>query len=109
MSAYAIADVRVTDEALFAEFAAGVPATIEAHGGRYIIRGGDIEVIQGDWAPPRFVVVEFESAEAASGWLNSEEFAPHARPAQPLVRHQRDRHGGHVDRREAPRGSVAGR
>ena len=31
---------------------------------------------QGDWAPPRFVVVEFESAEAASGWLNSEEFSP---------------------------------
>ena len=76
MAGYVIADVRVTDEALFAEFAAGVPATIEAHGGRYIIRGGDIEVFQGDWAPPRFVVVEFESAEAASGWLNSEEFSP---------------------------------
>ena len=76
MAGYVIADVRVTDEALFAEFAAGVPATIEAHGGRYIIRGGDIEVFQGDWAPPRFVVVEFESAEQARGWLNSEEFAP---------------------------------
>ena len=75
MAGYVIADVRVTDEALFAEFAAGVPASIEAHGGRYIIRGGDIEVFQGDWAPPRFVVVEFESAEAASGWLNSEEYA----------------------------------
>ena len=75
MAGYVIADVRVTDEALFAEFAAGVPATIEAHGGRYIIRGGNIEVFQGDWAPPRFVVVEFESAEQASGWLNSEEFS----------------------------------
>ena len=75
MAGYVIADVRVTDEALFAEFAAGVPASIESHGGRYVIRGGDIEVIQGDWAPPRFVVVEFESLEAASGWLNSEGYA----------------------------------
>ena len=52
-----------------------MPATIEAHGGRYVIRGGDIEVIQGDWAPPRFVIVEFESVEGAHGWLNSEGYA----------------------------------
>ena len=76
MAGYVIADVRVTDQALFAEFAAGVPATIEAYGGRYIIRGGDIEGFQGDWAPPRCVGVEFESAEQARGWLNSEEFSP---------------------------------
>ena len=75
MAGYVIADVRVTDEALFADFAAGVPASIESHGGRYAIRGGDIEVVQGDWAPPRFVVVQFESVEQARGWLNSEEYA----------------------------------
>ena len=75
MAGYVVADVRVTDEALFAEFAAGVPASIESHGGRYIIRGGDIEVVQGDWAPPRFVIVDFESVEGAHGWLNSEGYA----------------------------------
>ena len=47
MARYVIADVRVTDEAGFADFAAGVPASIERHGGGYIIRGGDIDVRQG--------------------------------------------------------------
>ena len=76
MAGYAIADVRVTDEALFAEFAARVPGSIEAHGGRYIIRGGETEVFQGDWAPPRFVVVEFDTLEQARSWLHSEDYAP---------------------------------
>ena len=72
MAGYVVADVRVTDEAGFAEFAAGVPASIEGHGGKYIIRGGDPELRQGDWAPPRFVVVEFDSADAARAWLDSD-------------------------------------
>ena len=75
MAGYVVADVRVTDEAGFADFAAGVPASIERHGGKYIIRGGDPEVRQGDWAPPRFVVVEFDSVEAGRAWLDSESYA----------------------------------
>ncbi|MCY4615761.1 MAG: DUF1330 domain-containing protein [Chloroflexi bacterium] len=75
MAGYVIADVRVTDEAGFADFIARIPASIEAHGGRYIIRGGDVEVRQGDWAPPRFVVVEFDSIEAARAWLDSDSYA----------------------------------
>ena len=75
MAGYVIADVRVTDEAGFADFAAGVSASIERHGGGYIIRGGDIDVRQGDWAPPRFVVVEFDNADAARAWLDSDDYA----------------------------------
>ena len=75
MAGYVIADVRVTDEAGFADFAAGVPASIERHRGRYIIRGGDIDVRQGDWAPPRFVVVEFDNTDAARAWLGSNDYA----------------------------------
>ena len=75
MAGYVIADVRVTDEAGFADLAAGVPASIERHRGRYIIRGDDPEVRQGDWAPPRFVVVEFDSADAARAWLDSDDYA----------------------------------
>ncbi len=75
MAGYVIADVHVTDEVGFADFIASVPASIESHGGRYIIRGGDIEVRQGDWAPPRFVVVEFDSVEAARSWLDSDSYA----------------------------------
>ncbi len=75
MAGYVIADVRVTDQAGFADFIAAVPASIEGHGGRYIIRGGDVEVRQGDWAPPRFVVVEFDSIEAARAWLDSDSYA----------------------------------
>ena len=75
MAGYMIADVRVTDEAGFADFAAGVPASIESHGGEYIIRGGDPEVRQGEWAPARFVVVEFDSIKAARAWLDSDSYA----------------------------------
>ncbi len=75
MAGYVIADVRVTDEVGFADFIASIPASIEAYGGRYIIRGGDVEVRQGDWAPARFVVVEFDSIEVARSWLDSDSYA----------------------------------
>ena len=75
MAGYVIVDAEITDEALFADFAARVPAVVAAHGGRYLVRGGATEVVQGDWAPHRVVVVEFDSVEQASGWQNSPDYA----------------------------------
>ena len=75
MAGYAIIHDEIHDKALFAEFRERVAATIEAHGGRYLVRGGAIEVMDGDWSPERIVVVEFDSAEQARAWLTSSEYA----------------------------------
>ena len=74
MAGYVIVHNEITDEPLFAEFRQRVAATIEAHGGRYLVRGGATEVIDGDWVPERIVVVEFDSVDQARAWLSSPEY-----------------------------------
>ena len=74
MAGYAIIHDDIRDEALFAEFRQRVGATVEAHGGRYLVRGGAIEVMDGDWTPDRLVVIEFDSVEKAKAWLTSPEY-----------------------------------
>ena len=76
MSAYVLVEVDVTDPALFQEYAKGVPATIAAHGGKYIVRGGAVETKEGDWAPKRVVVLEFPSMTQARKWYDSPEYKP---------------------------------
>ena len=75
MPAYVIADVEVTNPELFEEYRKLVPATVEAYGGKYIVRGGDSEVVEGDWTPSRTVIIEFESFEQAKAWHSSEMYA----------------------------------
>ena len=76
MSAYVIAEVLVTDPQLFAEYGKGVPATIAAYGGKYLVRGGKMEPREGGWAPARVVVLEFPSMERARTWYESAEYRP---------------------------------
>ena len=76
MPAYVIAQVEVTDAEKFAQYGAQVPATIEQYGGRYLVRGGATEAIEGDWAPPRVVVLEFPSMEQLKKWYYSEAYKP---------------------------------
>ncbi|WP_044368094.1 DUF1330 domain-containing protein [Streptomyces natalensis] len=72
MSAYVIADVQLTgDVGEVEQYRAGVQATLEPYGGRFLVRGGAYEVIEGDWQPGRIVVLEFPSAEAAHEWNDS--------------------------------------
>ena len=71
MAAYALIDVEITDHAVFAEFRERAPAVVEAHGGRFLVRGGATEVVQGDWTPHRVVLVEFGSVAQAKSWWNS--------------------------------------
>jgi uncharacterized protein (DUF1330 family) len=66
--------VSITDGEKFAEYAERIPATIEAYGGRYLVRGGDVEVFEGEWTPARLVVIEFPSFEQAKRWYDSEEY-----------------------------------
>ena len=75
MAGYVIVNNEVTDEALYAEFRELASASIEAHGGRYLVRGGAAEVMEGGWTPDRLVVVEFDSVEQARAWLTSAQFA----------------------------------
>jgi uncharacterized protein (DUF1330 family) len=74
MPAYFIVDLEVTDPAGFDEYRKLVPATIEKYGGRYLVRGGRTETLEGNWQPKRVVVLEFPSVEQARRWYNSEEY-----------------------------------
>ena len=74
MAAYWIVDNEITDQDLFAEFAGRIRGSMEAHGGKFLARGGATEVIDGDRTPHRVVVVEFESMEQARAYANSSEY-----------------------------------
>ncbi len=74
MSAYIVVQVNVEDAAKYEEYKKHVPATIEAYGGRFLVRGGETEVLEGDWNPGRFVILEFDSVERAKEWWSSEEY-----------------------------------
>ena len=74
MSAYFIVDVNVQDAAGFEEYRKRVPATVEKYGGKFLVRGGRMEVVEGSWRPKRVVVTEFPSLEQAKRWYDSEEY-----------------------------------
>ncbi len=74
MAAYVIVDVEVHDPDAYREYTAQVPATLERYGGRFVVRGGAAETVEGDWNPQRVVVLEFASADAARTWHASPEY-----------------------------------
>lgn len=77
MSAYCLFDnVLITDPDAIAEYARLARPTVEAHGGRYLVLGGDTELKEGDWQPTYPVMIEFPSLEAANAWYESPEYAP---------------------------------
>ena len=76
MAAYLIADIEITDPEAFERYRTQVPATIAAHGGRYLVRGGALDAVEGDWNPKRLVVLEFPSMERLRKWYESPEYQP---------------------------------
>lgn len=75
MSAYCFFDVlEVTDPEKLEEYRAGVLATVEKYGGRYLTVGGQCDVVEGDWKPVFPVLIEFPSLERAHEWYDSEEY-----------------------------------
>jgi uncharacterized protein (DUF1330 family) len=76
MAAYLIAQVNVTDPETFAQYSSRVPGVIEQYGGRYLVRGGATEAVEGSWTPARLVVVEFPSMEQLKRFYHSDEYAP---------------------------------
>ena len=76
MAVYAVVNVRVTDPARYGEYRDKAPATIAHYGGRYLVRGGAVEALEGEWDPERLVLLEFESMGRLRGWYDSPEYAP---------------------------------
>jgi uncharacterized protein (DUF1330 family) len=76
MAVYLIADIEVLDPTLFEEYRQRVPATIAAHGGRYLARGGATHLLEGSWSPRRCVVLQFPDMEHFQTWWDSPEYAP---------------------------------
>lgn len=74
MTAYVIVDIDVHDPAGYEEYKKLAPAAVELYGGKYIARGGKTETLEGDWAPSRLVILQFENSEQAKKWLNSDEY-----------------------------------
>jgi len=74
MAAYIIVDVEITDPVNYAAYVRVVPPTIAAYGGRFLVRGGKTETLEGSWIPKRVVVLEFPSVEHAQAWWDSEEY-----------------------------------
>jgi uncharacterized protein (DUF1330 family) len=76
MTAYVISEVEILDEAQGQRYRELAGASITRYGGRYIVRGANPEVLEGDWpANQRVVVVEFPSMEQAHRWYTSPEYA----------------------------------
>ena len=76
MPAYFIVDNEVTDPAGFEEYRKQVPGTLEKYGGKILVRGGQMQTLEGDWKPKRIVVTEFPSMEQARRWYDSEDYRP---------------------------------
>jgi uncharacterized protein (DUF1330 family) len=75
MPAYLVVDITVKDAATYEEYKRLAPPSIKQYGGRYIARGGETDVLEGDWRPTRLVILEFPSVEQARAWWASPEYA----------------------------------
>ena len=76
MAAYIILDIEVTNPEGYKDYAKLASETVKLYSGKYIVRGGAHETLEGDWQAKRLVVLEFSSVEQAKKWLNSPEYAP---------------------------------
>lgn len=74
MAAYVLAEVEITNPEGYKAYTAVVPATIAQYGGRFLVRGGAAQVLEGEWPQRRRVIIEFPSKERALEWWNSPEY-----------------------------------
>lgn len=75
MTAYLISDVTIRDPGAFERYRTRAAASIKAFGGRYLVRGGEITVLEGQHRPSALVVVEFPDTETIQRWYGSPEYA----------------------------------
>jgi uncharacterized protein (DUF1330 family) len=75
MPAYVIVNVNTRDPERYEEYKQMAQDTVAQFGGRYLVRGGPMQVLEGTWAPTRIVVLQFDSYEKALAWWHSAEYA----------------------------------
>lgn len=75
MPAYVVVHIRIHDRARYEEYKSQAPSSIRQYGGRYLTRGGAVEVLEGGWTPERLVILEFPTMERAKEWWASDEYA----------------------------------
>lgn len=76
MSAYVITDIEITDPEGYKTYQQMGPPTVAKFGGRFVARGGCLEMLEGTWGPKRMVILEFDSVERAREWWASEDYRP---------------------------------
>ena len=74
MAAYLVAQVRIDDPETYQRYREAVPALVDRFGGRFLVRGGELEVLEGAWPLPRLVIIEFQSRDAARLFYESPEY-----------------------------------
>jgi len=76
MKTYIIVDVKITDPTRYEDYKKLTPASLIPFDGKFIVRGGQAETLEGSWKPGRVVVLEFPSAQKARAWWASDNYAP---------------------------------
>ncbi len=76
MAAYVIVDIEVTDPVRYEDYKELAAPTVAAYGGKYVVRGGATQTLEGDWVPGRVVVLEFPTLERAREWWASQMYQP---------------------------------
>ncbi|HET9425622.1 MAG TPA: DUF1330 domain-containing protein [Gemmatimonadaceae bacterium] len=72
--AFVVVEITIRDPETYKQYMALAPASIAKYKGRYLVRGGTTEALEGSWNPQRFVILEFPSAQAARDWWSSPEY-----------------------------------
>ena len=75
MPAYLIGRMTITDPEAYEAYKADTPAIIAAHGGRFLVRGGQVQTLEGDPETQRVIILEFPTVEAAQSFYRSPEYA----------------------------------
>lgn len=75
MAACVVLEVDVKDQEKYESYNQMVPPSLAAYGGRFLVRGGKVETLEGEWSPKRLVILEFPSVVQAKAWWGSEEYA----------------------------------
>ncbi|MDQ3592046.1 MAG: DUF1330 domain-containing protein [Actinomycetota bacterium] len=74
MAAYVLVEVHVTDPEPYAAYRDMATASVAAHGGRFLVRGGAVTPLEGNWHPERLVVIAFDTMQAARDWYGSSDY-----------------------------------
>ncbi len=76
MAIYVIADAEVNDPEKYKAYLENAPKFVQKHGGEYLVRGGDFEVLRGNWKPTRLLIFKWPSREALDNFMNDPDYQP---------------------------------